>query len=124
MRFWFFDFTWIEEAVGMPFHILLWENLKRLQLLLIAICVLLSEVSLQAQTGETVSIPSLLQSAQILDSQEVDLGHRSILYNRIAPPELKPEPVFPDAGSEPVSPALWLRNWRRQGNGSLCGKSP
>lgn len=41
------------------------------------------------------------QSAVTLDSQEVYLGQRSILYNRIAPPELKSPTVSPDTSSEP-----------------------
>lgn len=40
---------------------------------------------------------------KVLDSQEVDLGSRSIIYNRVETPVLKPQPVTAERPAAPVT---------------------
>jgi hypothetical protein len=42
---------------------------------------------------ETAPLSDAVSKARVLDSQEVDLGPRSIIYNRLETPALKPQPT-------------------------------
>jgi hypothetical protein len=72
-------------------------------------------VALLVPFGPATTWAQQSEPARVLDSQEVDLGERSIIYERIETPELKPtppEPVqralsgeMPDAG---LPPQQWV----------------
>jgi len=42
------------------------------------------------RAGEAVPVPEAIRNARVIDSQVVDLGDRTITYNRIEAPVLKP----------------------------------
>ncbi|MEI8313651.1 MAG: hypothetical protein WCH98_23120 [Verrucomicrobiota bacterium] len=52
-----------------------------------------STILLFPALGSSQENSEAVRTARILDSQEVDLGNRFIIYNRIETPKLKPEPA-------------------------------
>lgn len=56
--------------------------------------------STRAQPAQEMQEPPELR---VLDSQEIDLGSRSIIYNRVETPVLKPQPVPVEKPTTPVA---------------------
>lgn len=56
-------------------------------------CLWLPGVCCFLSAQERATVPETVAKARIVDSQVVDLGERSITYNLVEPPVLKPEPA-------------------------------
>jgi len=69
------------------------------------------------RAGEAVPVPEAIRNARVIDSQVVDLGDRTITYNRIEAPVLKPQvklaPVSADEAVEYVPTAAELAEMGR-----------